>query len=120
MQAARPLTPSIAVSAPPFGVSWPLLVALGAFAMCLASGQTLLSDADVLWHIAVGRWMIAQGHVPQTDILSHALPGAPWVAYEWLSEVAMAATYDLLGWPGLVMLAGVAVAAALALLARAM
>jgi hypothetical protein len=74
----------------------------------------------VLWHIAVGRWFIAQGHVPQTDILSHSLPGAPWVAYEWLSEVLMAASYDLLGWPGVVMLAGAAGAAALALLARAL
>jgi hypothetical protein len=124
MQAARPLAPPIAslsgVPTAPLGLSWPLLIALGAFAMSLASGAAMLGDADVLWHIAVGRWFILQGHVPQTDILSHSLPGAPWVAYEWLSEVLMAASYDLLGWPGIVMLAGAAGAAALALLARAL
>jgi len=102
------------------GLSWPLVVALGAFALSLASGPRMLGDSDVLWHLVAGRWIVAHGAVPRVDILSHSMAGAPWTPHEWLSEVAMAAAYDLLGWHGLVILAGGAIALALALFTRAM
>ena len=44
--------------------------------------------------------------------------GAPWISFEWLSEVIDAAAYALSGWAGVVALAAAAIALAVALLTR--
>ncbi len=45
------------------------------------------------------------------------MPGAPWVAHEWLSEAFIAFIYDHFGWAGLVVMVAAVFAAALTLLA---
>ena len=40
------------------------------------------------------------------------MPGAPWVAHEWLSEVLMTLAFRLGGWSGVVLLTGAAAASA--------
>src|SRR3954452_10987904 len=52
--------------------------------------HTLLSDCDTGWHIRTGEWIIANGWVPMRDIFSFSKPGAPWFAWEWLSDVLFA------------------------------
>jgi hypothetical protein len=52
--------------------------------------KTLLSDCDTGWHIRTGEWIIANGWVPMRDIFSFSKPGAPWFAWEWLSDVLFA------------------------------
>jgi hypothetical protein len=52
--------------------------------------KTLLSDCDTGWHIRTGEWIIANGWVPARDIFSFSKPGAPWFAWEWLSDVMFA------------------------------
>ena len=52
--------------------------------------KTLLSDCDTGWHIRTGEWIIANGWVPLHDIFSFTKPGAPWFAWEWLSDVFFA------------------------------
>src|SRR5260370_38640893 len=52
--------------------------------------KTLLSDCDTGWHIRTGEWIIANGWVPVRDIFSFSKPGAPWYAWEWLSDVLFA------------------------------
>jgi hypothetical protein len=48
-------------------------------------------DPDTWWHIAVGS-RILQTHIwPTTDYYSYIASGSPWIAYEWLGEVLMAA-----------------------------
>ena len=44
--------------------------------------------------------------------------GAPWITFEWLSEVIYAAAYALSGWAGVVALAAAAIALAVGLLTR--
>jgi hypothetical protein len=52
--------------------------------------KTLLSDCDTGWHIRTGEWIIQHGWVPARDVFSFSKPGAPWYAWEWLSEVLFA------------------------------
>ena len=51
---------------------------------------TLLSDCDTGWHIRTGEWILAHRTVPFSDIFSFSKPGAPWYAWEWLSDVVFA------------------------------
>ena len=52
--------------------------------------KTLLSDCDTGWHIRTGEWILANGWVPTRDMFSFSKPGAPWYAWEWLSEILFA------------------------------
>jgi hypothetical protein len=52
--------------------------------------KTLLGDCDTGWHIRTGEWILAHGWVPMRDIFSFSKPGAPWFAWEWLSDVLFA------------------------------
>jgi hypothetical protein len=96
------------------GLPW--LVAAGVYALLLALGPRLLSDPDSYSHIAVGRWIMAHGAVPRNDLFSFSMLGAPWITFEWLSQVIYAAVYALSGWDGVVALAAAAVALAAGLL----
>ena len=71
----------------------------------------MMVDGDPLSHIATGQWMIAHGAVPHSDPFSYTIPGAPWNAHEWLSELLMAEAYRLAGLSGLNVLFGFAIAA---------
>jgi hypothetical protein len=64
----------------------------------------VLRDADTLWHIAAGNWILAHRAVPGFDPFSFTALGHPWVAHEWLSEVLLALAYDAAGWNGLMVL----------------
>src|SRR4051812_22540109 len=52
--------------------------------------KTLLSDCDTGWHIRTGEWILAHGWVPMRDVFSFSKPGAPWYAWEWLSDILLA------------------------------
>lgn len=99
-------------------ISLALLVYLAAFISTLALAHPVLTDQDPFWHIAAGNWIIEHRAIPHRDVFSNSMPGAPWVAHEWLAEVAIALVYDHLGWAGLVVMTGIVFAAALALLTR--
>lgn len=58
--------------------------------------KTLLGDCDTGWHIRTGEWILAHGWVPAHDIFSFSKPGAPWFAWEWLTDVLFA-KLNLLG-----------------------
>ncbi len=110
-----PIRPARSLWAP----SWPLLMGLVAFGWLIASsGGPLLSDPDTHWHIAVGNWILQHRAVPHVDIYSFTFAGQPWIAKEWLSQVALTVAYDLGGWGGVVALAAAAVGATFALLLR--
>ncbi|MCP3370395.1 hypothetical protein [Bradyrhizobium cajani] len=93
----------------------PWLVGLGVYATLLILGQRLLSDPDSYSHIEVGRWIIAHGTLPANDPFSFSMHGAPWVPFEWLSEVIYAGAYALSGWSGVVVVAAAAIALAFGL-----
>lgn len=93
-----------------------LLVTLGAFLLLLATSSELLNDPDSQWHVAVGRWIWAQGRVPTTDVFSHTFFGAPWIAKEWISQMILFAAYQVDAWRGVVLVAALAIAVAYGLL----
>src|SRR6266404_6595402 len=112
---------AIAIPAPSqgrFGVSLPLLLGLLVYGQIVSYPNAVLGDADTYWHIATGRWILAHGAVPQHDVFSFSMPGAPWTSPEWLAEIVIAWLYDHLGWTALVVVAALCEASALALLLR--
>ncbi|HZT51253.1 MAG TPA: hypothetical protein VFA22_04935, partial [Stellaceae bacterium] len=102
------------------GISLPLGLGLAAYLAGVASIKARLADPDVMLHIVTGRWILAHHAVPHADVLSFTMPGAPWVAHEWLGEVVTALLYGALGWHGLAAMAGLGLGAAVAVFARAL
>ncbi|TMJ50423.1 MAG: hypothetical protein E6G85_18100 [Alphaproteobacteria bacterium] len=102
----------------PAQAALPWLVGAGVYALLLMLAPRLLNDPDSYSHIAIGRWIMAHGAVPASDPFSFSMHGAPWISFEWLSEVIYAAAYALSGWAGVAGLAAAAIALAVALLAR--
>jgi hypothetical protein len=98
--------------------SWPLVMGLFAFAQTLADPAAVLGDPDTYLHIAAGRWMFLHHALPVHDPFSYTKAGALWVVHEWLSEIVLAAVYDVGGWSGLVLLTGACFALSAALLTR--
>lgn len=86
--------------------------------LLLLLGGRLLNDADTYWQIALGRWIMTEGHVPHVDTFTFTLAGAPWISSQWLAQVLFAGAYALGGWAGVVVVAAAAVAAAFGLLTR--
>ena len=72
--------------------------------------QSLLADADVGWHIRTGEYILRHHAVPHRDLYSFSKPGAPWYAWEWLSDVIDAGLFDWAGLKGVVLMAGVVIA----------
>src|SRR5574341_256236 len=98
--------------------SWALGLVVGAFVFgaTLASRAQVLASQDLYLHISIGRWILANGRIPDHDVFSGSMPGAPWVQHEWLASVIWAFIYDHLGWGGLLGLAAFALALAVAVL----
>lgn len=82
------------------GVLAAALIGLAAAAY-IAFDTSLFADGDTSWHIAAGRWIVANGAIPFSDPFSFSMPGKTWHAHEWLAEVPMALAFDLAGWRGL-------------------
>jgi len=80
----------------------------------LAAGK-LFAEGDTWWHLVTGERILSAGAWPATDSYSFTVRGSPWIANEWLGEVAMAAALRLGGLRGLAVLL-VILAASLTLL----
>ena len=65
----------------------------------------LLADADVGWHIRTGEYILDHHAVPTQDLYSFSKVGAPWFAWEWLSDVIDGGLHRMLGLKGVVLLA---------------
>jgi hypothetical protein len=89
------------------------LAAIALFLFTLAAfSPQVLGDGDTWSHVATGEWIIAHGTAPRADPFSHSMPGAPWTAHEWLSEILLALALRLAGWSGVVLMTGAAAATA--------
>jgi hypothetical protein len=69
----------------------------------------LLADGDTGWHVRTGELVLAAGRAPAADPFSFSRAGAPWFAWEWLSDALFALAYRNGG------LGGVALVSALTL-----
>lgn len=100
--------------------SWPLIVGMLVYLFLLVRGKMLLEDGDTYLHIATGHWILQHRAIPAHDPFSHTMPGIPWTAHEWLSEIILATVHDMSGWTGVVAVSALAFASALVLLTRAL
>src|ERR1700733_229410 len=96
----------------PFGASIFLMPSLSDLAFlaptlvlfwCTTGVGWLLTDSDTGWHIRTGEWILQNGRVPTTDLFSFTTVGQPWFAWEWLSDVLMAAVHQRYGLAGIVL-----------------
>jgi hypothetical protein len=93
-----------------------MMVAAGIYVLLLVLAGRLLNDPDTYWQIAAGRWIAAHRAWPVSDPFSFTMAGEPWIAFEWGSELALAAAHAAGGWPGVVVLTAAAGALAFGLL----
>jgi hypothetical protein len=93
-----------------------LWLGIGVYALALINGRALLSDSDTYWQIAVGQWILDHNALPRVDFYSFTKAGEPWVSSSWLSQVLLAASYNLAGWTGPVVLAAACIAVTFAML----
>jgi hypothetical protein len=96
----------------------PMIFGATAYLTLLASGNRLLNDSDIYWHIAVGQWIVEHRALPHGDPFSFTMHGKPWITSEWLSEILYLAAFKISGWTGPVIVAALSVATAFFLLTR--
>src|SRR5204862_7935816 len=56
--------------------------------------------------------------VPRQDLFSYSKPGAPWFAWEWLSDIVFAVLFRAAGLKGVVLFSGVMIAGVSTVLLR--
>ena len=80
-----------------------LAVATLFYCLFLYGGSQLFRDSDAGWHIRTGEWILAHRALPPADLYSFSKAGAPWFAWEWMSDVLLGGLHQ---WGGLAAVAG--------------
>ena len=80
-----------------------------------AIGLREVVDPDLWWHLATGRYILAEGRIPGYDVFSFTAVGHRWVTHEWLSDLLLYAGNGLVGFVGLAVLFTLVIVAAYAL-----
>ena len=80
--------------------------------VCFGGATALFSDTDAGWHMRNGQWILAHRTLPLNDNFSFSKPGAPWIAWEWGSDVLMGSVERVCGLGGVACLFGLAIGAA--------
>lgn len=52
-------------------------------------------EGDMWWHLAAGKWILANHAWPTQDFYSFTAYGNPWIADQWLGEVLIAVVWGL-------------------------
>jgi hypothetical protein len=78
----------------------------------------LNSDGDLARHLRHGRYMLEHGTVIRQDPFSFTRPAAPYVGFEYGSQLLYAMAERAGGLPGVALLAGILIAATYALLGQ--
>lgn len=91
-----------------------------AWALALPALLVPAVNPDLFWHLAAGRWMAESRALPRRDAFSFTLEGAPWLDFEWGSQLLFYASHALLGLWGPWLLKGALLLAAALLLSRAL
>ena len=80
-----------------WGCSFPAMLATCLVGRVFYEARNFVSDPDLFWHVRVGRDILETHHFPTTDPYSFTAAHTPWIAYEWLGEVALAGLQNLGG-----------------------
>lgn len=70
--------------------SFPAMLGTGLVGTVLYLTRQFYLDPDIWWHIKDGQAILATHHWPTTDPYSFTVHGQPWIAFEWLGDVALA------------------------------
>ena len=57
-----------------------------------------VSDPDIWWHLATGRWILQHHALPMTDPFSSYGLGKPWIVYSWMFDVIVQLLYRPFGY----------------------
>jgi hypothetical protein len=71
--------------------SFPALLASALVGSVFFAARVFRVDPDLWWHIKVGEAILTTHRWPMTDPYSFTVTGQPWLAYEWLGDVLLAA-----------------------------
>jgi len=63
----------------------------------------VITDPDIWWHLATGRWILQHHGVPLTDPFSSYGMGKPWIAYSWLFDVVIQLLFQHFSYVGIVL-----------------
>jgi hypothetical protein len=77
-----------------------------------------VTDPDIWWHLAAGKWILQHKAIPRTDPFSAYAMGKSWEAYSWAFEAPAAWLVTHLGLVGLLLLHCVLVTAVIIALHR--
>jgi hypothetical protein len=80
----------------------------------------LLLDGDTGWHIRTGDYILQNGFVPHHDIFSWSKSGAPWFAWEWLTDVQYSWLHARWGLGGVAVFSGLLICASAYVLLKVM
>jgi hypothetical protein len=75
-------------------------------------------DADSGFHIRIGDWILAAGRLPLEHPFSFSVTGREWLAFEWLSQVGLAALHAAWGLKGVTLASGLIIGVVFAILFR--
>ena len=79
-----------------------VLVVLFTTSVFFALRFDAVTDTDVWWHMAIGRWIVEHGAIPRTEPFSAFGAGKHFEAYSWLFELFVFWCYQRLGLVGIV------------------
>jgi hypothetical protein len=91
-----------------------LVVACVTLVYCLFLFQgyrKLFRDSDAGWHIRAGEAILSTGDLPRTDPYSFTRAGQPWLAWEWMADIAAGAIDRAAGLSGVALFYAAAIAA---------
>ncbi len=72
-----------------WAVSFPAMLGAMLVGLVFYHGRTFPVDPDLWWHIKVGQDIFRTHHLPTSDPYSFTVFGTPWIAWDWLSDVAI-------------------------------
>ncbi len=102
-----------------FALGVPEIVFGVVLASVLVGGKyRLLNDPGTLWHLRLGREILASGDVPRIDTLTFTHGGERWVDQSWLFDAALALIVNHRGWSWAVLISALGLAAIYGSLAR--
>ena len=79
----NPLAPATPPRTPRAG----LWLAASCAAAAAACALLPFANPDLFWHLNAARRIVETGAIPRADWLSYTRAGAPWVDFEWLSQL---------------------------------
>jgi len=96
---------------------WFWILAAMALTYAFLGGLRTVSDFDIFWQMATGRWVTQHHAIFSTDVFSYTLQGQPWI-YPVGSGLLFYAAFHLGGYSLLSWLGAIACASTIALLLR--